>query len=99
MDDRAGNEQQTQQLRRGHAGRHAVLRGRQRRDHVHVERRTVERQTERLGANRHHAVPQVKRNDANVGRSAVVGSIGVFRTLSWRRGGEYRIRTYPEATN
>lgn len=60
MDDRTGHEQQAQQLRRGHAGRHAILRGGQRRDDVHVEWRTVERQTERLGAHSHHAVSQVK---------------------------------------
>lgn len=61
VDDRASNEQQTQQLRSGHAGRHAVLRGRQRRHDVHVQRRTVKRQTERLGAHCYHAVPQVIR--------------------------------------
>lgn len=60
VDGRTGHEQQTEQLCRGYAGRHAVLRGRKRRDHVHVERWTVKRQAERLGANSHHAVPQVR---------------------------------------
>uniref|UniRef100_A0A2S2R3H4 Uncharacterized protein n=1 Tax=Sipha flava TaxID=143950 RepID=A0A2S2R3H4_9HEMI len=68
MDDGAGHEQQAQQLRRGYAGRHALLRRRQRRNDVYVERRTFERQTQRVGAHRHYAVSQGHSRHGGAGR-------------------------------